>query len=61
MDSHCPIGLPVRRGLPDVGERLEHLGITPLAPEPAEPAKPSTTPAGAFERDVAALAHYKAR
>ncbi|WP_435839907.1 helicase associated domain-containing protein [Streptomyces canus] len=42
-------------------ERLEQLGITPLAPEPKEPAKPSTTPLGAFERGVAALAQYKTR
>ncbi|WP_108934779.1 DEAD/DEAH box helicase [Streptomyces ardesiacus] len=44
-------------------ERLERLGITPPAPEPEpeEPAKPSTTPAGAFERGVAALAQYKTR
>ncbi|WP_307180209.1 DEAD/DEAH box helicase [Streptomyces canus] len=44
-------------------ERMEQLGITPLAPapEPEAPAKPSTTPVGAFERGVAALARYKAR
>jgi superfamily II DNA or RNA helicase len=44
-------------------ERLEQLGITPLAlpTEPKEPAKPSKTPVGAFERGVAALAQYKAR
>ncbi|MDX3636979.1 Helicase associated domain protein [Streptomyces europaeiscabiei] len=42
-------------------ERLERLGITPLAPEPEEPVKPSTTPVGAFERGVAALAQYKGR
>ncbi|MFD3504451.1 Helicase associated domain protein [Streptomyces sp. NPDC058678] len=42
-------------------ERLEQLGIKPLAPEPEEPAKPSTTPMGAFERGVAALAQYKTR
>ncbi|MFJ4568961.1 Helicase associated domain protein [Streptomyces caelestis] len=44
-------------------ERLEQLGITPLAPapEPELPAKPSTTPVSAFERGVAALAQYKAR
>ncbi|MEU6687767.1 Helicase associated domain protein [Streptomyces sp. NPDC046832] len=40
---------------------LEQLGIVPLAPEPEEPAKPSTAPMGAFERGVAALAQYKAR
>ncbi|MFD0319374.1 helicase associated domain-containing protein [Streptomyces flavalbus] len=38
-------------------ERLEQLGITPLAPEPEEPTRASTT----FERGVAALAQYKAR
>ncbi|MEH0549192.1 helicase associated domain-containing protein, partial [Streptomyces sp. B21-105] len=38
-------------------ERLEQLGITPLAPEPEEPARASTT----FERGVAALAQYRAR
>ncbi|MFE6288073.1 Helicase associated domain protein [Streptomyces sp. NPDC057877] len=42
-------------------ERLEQLGITPPAPEPDTPAKPSTTPVGAFERGVTALAQYKAR
>ncbi|MFM9499830.1 Helicase associated domain protein [Streptomyces galilaeus] len=42
-------------------ERLEQLGITPPAPEPEEPVKPSTTPAGAFEKGVAALAQYKTR
>ncbi|GGZ96992.1 DEAD/DEAH box helicase [Streptomyces bluensis] len=42
-------------------ERLEQLGIVPLAPEPEEPTKPSTTPMSAFERGVAALAQYKAR
>jgi hypothetical protein len=42
-------------------ERLEQLGITPLAPEPEEPVKPSTAPLSAFERGVAALAQYKAR
>ncbi|MFI1377678.1 Helicase associated domain protein [Streptomyces longwoodensis] len=40
-------------------ERLEQLGIAPLAPQ--EPAKPSTAPLNAFERGVAALAQYKAR
>ena len=38
-------------------ERLEQLGITPLAPEPEEPTRASTT----FERGVAALAQYRAR
>lgn len=42
-------------------ERLERLGITPLAQAPEEAAKPSTPPVGAFERGVAALAQYKAR
>ncbi|WP_443729107.1 helicase associated domain-containing protein [Streptomyces aureus] len=42
-------------------ERLEQLGIVPLAPEPEAPTKPSTTPAGAFERGLAALAQYKTR
>ena len=42
-------------------ERPQQLGITPYAPEPQAPAKPSTTPVGAFEKGVAALAQYKAR
>ncbi|MEU1183771.1 Helicase associated domain protein [Streptomyces sp. NPDC005820] len=42
-------------------ERLEQLGIVPLAPEPEEPAKPSRAPVSAFERGVAALAQYKTR
>ncbi|MFI6468518.1 Helicase associated domain protein [Streptomyces sp. NPDC050538] len=42
-------------------ERLEQLGITPPAPEAQAPAKPTTTPLGAFERGIAALAQYKAR
>ncbi|MGA5220992.1 Helicase associated domain protein [Streptomyces cinereoruber] len=44
-------------------ERLEQLGVTPLAPapEPEESAKPSGAPVSAFERGVAALAQYKAR
>ncbi|GHA61490.1 DEAD/DEAH box helicase [Streptomyces purpurascens] len=44
-------------------ERLEQLGIVPLAPAPEAkvPAKPSTTPVSAFERGVAALAQYKTR
>ncbi|MFF5639730.1 Helicase associated domain protein [Streptomyces sp. NPDC012825] len=44
-------------------ERLEQLGVTPLAPapEPEESVKASTAPVGAFERGVAALAQYKAR
>ncbi|MEU3889179.1 Helicase associated domain protein [Streptomyces sp. NPDC029041] len=40
---------------------LEQIGITPLPPEQEEPAKPSTTPMGAFERGVAALTQYKER
>ncbi|MFI2458081.1 Helicase associated domain protein [Streptomyces sp. NPDC019539] len=42
-------------------ERLEQLGIVPLAPEPEETTKPSTAPLSAFERGIAALAQYKAR
>ncbi|MFF0088202.1 helicase associated domain-containing protein, partial [Streptomyces canus] len=44
-------------------ERLEQLGITPLAPAPEAdvPATPSTAPVSAFERGVAALTQYKAR
>ncbi|MFF1655979.1 Helicase associated domain protein [Streptomyces sp. NPDC058255] len=42
-------------------ERLEQLGITPLAPAPEAPAKPTTTPVSAFERGVAALMRYKTR
>ncbi|PZT72996.1 helicase associated domain-containing protein, partial [Streptomyces sp. AC1-42W] len=47
-------------------ERLEAVGVTPLAPTPApvEQAaltEPSTAPVSAFERGVAALAQYKAR
>ncbi|MFF5968811.1 Helicase associated domain protein [Streptomyces collinus] len=44
-------------------ERLEQLGIVPLAPAPEAqvPAKLSTTPVSAFERGVAALAQYKSR
>jgi superfamily II DNA or RNA helicase len=38
-------------------ERLEQLGITPLAPAQEEPTRASTT----FERGVAALAQYRAR
>ncbi|MGW4615556.1 Helicase associated domain protein [Rhodococcus triatomae] len=38
-------------------ERLEQLGITPLAPAPEEPTRASTT----FERGLAALAQYRAR
>ncbi|WP_330351941.1 DEAD/DEAH box helicase [Streptomyces chartreusis] len=42
-------------------ERLQQLGITPIAPEPEAPAKPSTAPLSAFERGVAALTQYKTR
>ncbi|MFF1745708.1 helicase associated domain-containing protein [Streptomyces mirabilis] len=35
-------------------ERLEQLGIAPLAPEPEAPAQRSTAPVAAFERSVAA-------
>ncbi|MGW4704666.1 Helicase associated domain protein [Streptomyces sp. NPDC004285] len=42
-------------------ERLGAFGIVPHAPEMKEPAKPSATPVGAFERGVAALAQYKTR
>ncbi|MFI9296801.1 DEAD/DEAH box helicase [Streptomyces gardneri] len=42
-------------------ERLEAIGVVPHAPEMKEPMKPSTTPVGAFERGVAALAQYKTR
>ncbi len=38
-------------------ERLEQLGITPLAPAPEEPTRASTT----FERGVAALVQYRDR
>ncbi|MEU3430480.1 DEAD/DEAH box helicase [Streptomyces gardneri] len=42
-------------------ERLEAIGVLPHAPKLEAPAKPSTTPVGAFERGVTALAQYKAR
>ncbi|MEU9273030.1 Helicase associated domain protein [Streptomyces sp. NPDC048251] len=42
-------------------ERLEQLGITPLALEPETPAKPPTTPMSAFDKGVAALTQYKTR
>ncbi|MQY40678.1 hypothetical protein SRB17_87110 [Streptomyces sp. RB17] len=42
-------------------ERLEQLGIVPLAPEPEEALKPARAPVSAFERGVAALVQYKAR
>ncbi|MFD5185332.1 helicase associated domain-containing protein [Streptomyces sp. NPDC058372] len=47
-------------------ERLEAIGVTPLAASPAPveqtaPTEPSTAPVSAFGRGVAALAQYKAR
>ncbi|WP_443041573.1 helicase associated domain-containing protein [Streptomyces sp. B21-083] len=42
-------------------ERLEQLGIMPPAPEPEEPAEPSTATVSAFEKGVAALAQYRTR
>ncbi|MEU6033278.1 helicase associated domain-containing protein [Streptomyces tauricus] len=42
-------------------ECLQTIGITPPTPEPETPAKPSTTPVGAFERGIAALTQYKTR
>ncbi|MEU0414347.1 Helicase associated domain protein [Streptomyces griseorubiginosus] len=42
-------------------QRLEQLGITPPAPAPETPAKPTTTAMSAFEKGVAALAQYKTR
>ncbi|RSM94045.1 helicase [Streptomyces sp. WAC 01325] len=42
-------------------ERLEAVGVIPLTPKPEAPPKPSTAPASAFERGIAALAQYKAR
>ncbi|MFJ4903929.1 helicase associated domain-containing protein, partial [Streptomyces sp. NPDC088727] len=42
-------------------ERLEAIGVVPMAAELEAPAKPSTTPVSAFEKGVAALAQYKAR
>jgi hypothetical protein len=42
-------------------ERLQQLGITPIAPEPKTPTKPSTAPVSAFEKGIAALAQYKIR
>ncbi|MFG2569245.1 Helicase associated domain protein [Streptomyces sp. NPDC048567] len=40
---------------------LEAVGVVPLPPEQAEPAKPSRKAVSAFERGVAALSQYKAR
>ncbi|MFJ2095051.1 Helicase associated domain protein [Streptomyces sp. NPDC087901] len=42
-------------------ERLEAIGVVPLAAELEAPAKPSMKPMGAFEKGVAALTQYKAR
>ncbi|MGW0669734.1 Helicase associated domain protein [Streptomyces sp. NPDC002746] len=42
-------------------ERLEAIGVVPLAAELEAPAKPSTTPVSTFEKGVAALAQYRAR
>ncbi|WP_323183097.1 MULTISPECIES: helicase associated domain-containing protein [unclassified Streptomyces] len=42
-------------------ERLEAIGVVPMTAELEALAKPSTTPASAFERGVAALEQYKAR
>ncbi|WP_432038637.1 Helicase associated domain protein [Streptomyces cucumeris] len=42
-------------------ERLEAVGVVPLAREPEAPAKSSTAALGAFERGIAALAQYKDR
>ncbi|WP_376608824.1 helicase associated domain-containing protein [Streptomyces sp. NPDC056291] len=42
-------------------ERLEAVGVVPLAPEPEAPARPSTAAGSAFERGIAALAQYKGR
>jgi hypothetical protein len=40
---------------------LEQLAITPLTPEPEEPAKLSTAPMGTFEKGVATGPQDKAR
>ncbi|MFE4540695.1 Helicase associated domain protein [Streptomyces scopuliridis] len=42
-------------------ERLEAIGVVPMAAELEAPAKQPTTPVSAFEKGVAALAQYKAR
>jgi superfamily II DNA or RNA helicase len=42
-------------------ERLEQLGIVPLAPEQESPAEARRGGSAAFERGIAALAQYKAR
>ncbi|WP_435797817.1 helicase associated domain-containing protein [Streptomyces avermitilis] len=40
-------------------ERLEAIGVVPVAPEPEAPAKPSRAHVSAFERGIAALAQTK--
>ncbi|MFE9728832.1 Helicase associated domain protein, partial [Streptomyces sp. NPDC005794] len=42
-------------------ERLEAIGVVPLAAALEAPAKPPATPVSAFEKGVAALEQYKAR
>ncbi|KRV48601.1 helicase [Wenjunlia vitaminophila] len=42
-------------------ERLEALGVVPLAPEPETPARAPKTAVNTFDRGVAALAQYKNR
>ncbi|MGW1617039.1 Helicase associated domain protein [Streptomyces sp. NPDC002285] len=42
-------------------ERLEAIGVIPMAPEPEASVEPSTAPVSAFERGIAALAQYKTR
>ncbi|WP_030593047.1 DEAD/DEAH box helicase [Streptomyces anulatus] len=46
---------------PGQRERLEAIGVVPLAAELEAPAKPSPKPVSAFEKGVAALTQYKAR
>ncbi|MFF3257778.1 helicase associated domain-containing protein [Streptomyces sp. NPDC002932] len=42
-------------------ERLEAIGVVPMAAELEAPPKPSTPPVSTFEKGVAALAQYKTR
>ncbi|MFF2964595.1 Helicase associated domain protein [Streptomyces sp. NPDC057963] len=42
-------------------ERLETIGVVPMAAELEAPAKPPVAPVSAFEKGMAALAQYKAR
>ncbi|MFE4373981.1 helicase associated domain-containing protein [Streptomyces sp. NPDC056835] len=42
-------------------ERLEAIGVVPMATELEEAAKPPTTPVSTFDKGIAALAQYKAR